>query len=230
MSSHSEKNPLLEAIAIGKRFSAPSERVLFSELFLKLYPGDMVSIGGRSGEGKSTLLHILGTLEPPTSGRLLYDGKPANQWGMSYLRNNFFGFVFQAFYLLEDFTLLENVLVPASIARISTGLHSSTRQRAYALLEKVGLEQYADRQVKSLSGGEKQRAALARALLNRPKVIFADEPTGNLDKENAQQVQQLLFEAVKEEQCALVIVTHEEELLQRCPLRYRLAQGALASV
>lgn len=218
---------LLEARHLAKVFYQPQPHLLFRDVSLRVDQGELVAIGGRSGEGKSTLLHILGTLEPPSEGSLLLMGRPSSEWRHAAWRNQKLGFIFQAFYLLEELTVLDNLLMPARIARQSTGRGSPARKRAYELLEKVGLERQPSHWVKQLSGGEKQRLALARALFNRPQLLLADEPTGNLDRENARQVQKLLFAFVEEEQSGLIVVSHDEELLARCSRRYELEAGAL---
>ena len=182
---------------------------------------------GSSGEGKSTLLHILGTLEQPSSGQLEICGQPTDTSSLPSLRNRHIGFIFQSFNLLEEDTVLDNVLMPARIAREPTHSRSPAYRRALQLLEKVGLSSRIRFLAKLLSGGEKQRVAIARALLNNPDLILADEPSGNLDYGNSQAIHQLLLMLTKEEGKTLVIVTHDSELASLCDKTYQLKDGKL---
>lgn len=192
---------------------------VLSNLSLNIEEGESIAICGRSGEGKTTLLHILGTLEQPDSGELEIQGKLITRANATTLRNQHIGFVFQSYNLLEDFTTLENVLMPARIAR-----QPVSRQKGLELLSLVGLEQRADFPAKLLSGGERQRAAIARALCNNPSLILADEPTGNLDRANAKQISQLLLSLNK----TLILVTHDQELAHLCHKQYILHEGILS--
>lgn len=182
---------------------------------------------GTSGEGKSTLLQILGTLEAPTSGDLLIAGKSVLNTPLSILRNRHIGFVFQAFNLLEDYTVLQNVLMPALIGGKGIGKHSEAYSRALYLIERVGLKQRLHFHTKLLSGGEKQRVALARALCNDPEIILADEPSGNLDHNTSSHIHALLMEAVKEFNKALIVVTHDDTLAALCDRKLILCNGYL---
>jgi lipoprotein-releasing system ATP-binding protein len=166
-------------------------------------------------------------LEKPSSGQLEICGKLVISSSLSILRNRHIGFVFQAFNLLEENTVLENVLMPAKIAREPTHLRSSAYLRALFLLEKVGLSSRAGFLAKLLSGGEKQRVAIARALLNNPDLILADEPSGNLDHTNSQAIHQLLLKLAKDEGKTLVIATHNPELASLCDKTYQLKDGKL---
>lgn len=214
--------PILEAEDLHKSFRSPQLVEILKGVSFKLYPGSSAAITGRSGEGKTTLLHILGTLEPADSGRLLINGKVAAPANSAALRNTHIGFIFQSFNLLEDFTALDNVLMPAKIGRLP---HSV--EHGLSLLRKVGLESRAHFAAKLLSGGERQRVAIARALCNNPSILFADEPSGNLDKENGDAISNLLFSLVSSEQKALILVTHDELLASRCTHRYHLSRGHL---
>lgn len=216
---------VLSAKNLHKSFTSPQKVALLSGISLEVKAGESVAICGRSGEGKTTLLHILGTLEEPDLGSLSLCGESLLPSQTADVRNRRIGFVFQAFNLLEDFTLLENILMPARIAR-----RSPTRAFGLSLLQKVGLENRADFPVKLLSGGEKQRAAIARALCNNPDLILADEPTGNLDRANAANISELLLHLVRAEKKSLVLATHDAELAKRCDRQYLLADGRLASV
>ncbi len=213
---------ILSAKQLCKKFSSPHTVELLRGIDLQIAAGESIAITGRSGEGKTTLLHILGTLEPFDSGKLIIAGKPIESVNSAQLRNQFLGFVFQSFNLLEDFSVLDNVLMPARIARTNPSPEHGLR-----LLAKVGLEQRADFPAKLLSGGERQRAAIARALCNSPKILFADEPTGNLDRAHATAIGQLLFDIAHTENMTLILVTHDQELAGRCHRTYALSNGIL---
>lgn len=215
---------LLKAHKISKRFSKPHARELFKEISLSVEPGESVAITGASGEGKSTLLHILGTLDLPSDGKVTILGHDVSAFNRAKLRREHMGFIFQGFHLLEEYTVLENVLMPARIAR-KEGKHFL--ERAYFLLEKVGLKEKVHFRTHLLSGGEKQRVALARALLLDPKLLLADEPSGNLDPVNAQEVHTLLLSLTQLEQKGLIVVTHNLELAAKCAKKYTLSQGTL---
>ena len=180
---------------------------------------ESVAIVGRSGEGKTTLLHILGQLEDPDQGQVEIAGKLLTRSNAPLMRRKEIGFIFQTYNLLEDFTALENVLMPARISR-----ESIFRKKGLDLLEKVGLLEKADTSVKRLSGGERQRIAIARALCNTPNLILADEPTGNLDRANAKKVGEILLSL----KVGLIIVTHDTELASSCDHQYVLEDGQLS--
>jgi lipoprotein-releasing system ATP-binding protein len=192
-----------------------------------VYPGESVAIMGKSGEGKSTLLHILGTLEEPTMGELFLLNQKVEFSNCASIRNRHIGFVFQAFNLLEEETLLENILLPAKIGRQSTHSSSPIYERALMLLESVELLEKKHCLARQLSGGEKQRAAIARALLNHPDIILADEPSGNLDAHNAQKIQHLLLNATRLHKKTLILATHDPELAALCDRQLHLREGAL---
>ena len=220
--------PLLKATNLQKIFhDADTPFELFHNVSLTIFPHDTVSCIGRSGEGKTTLLHILGGIEPATAGSIIVMGKPLSDWKLDILRNSCFGFIFQSFHILEDLDVLENVLLPARIARKSVSRASLHYERARYLIARVGLEGHIYAKAKRLSGGEKQRVAIARALIMDPAIIFADEPTGNLDSITAGTVSELLFETVSSENKALFLVTHQEDLALRCHHQYYLHQGTL---
>ena len=192
---------------------------------LTLNRGEMVSIVGASGAGKSTLLHCLGTLDLPTSGQILFEGEdvtklpPAN---LAAFRNRSIGFVFQFHHLLPEFSALENVMMPALIARESNKL---ARERAEGLLSAVGLAERLKHRPGELSGGEQQRVAIARALVMEPKLLLADEPTGNLDTKTSQEVHELLFRLNEERKLTILVVTHNMELAASIPRNVRMADG-----
>lgn len=219
---------LLEAKNIQKIFytsDIPFE--LFRSISLTIFPKDTVSCIGRSGEGKTTLLHILGGIEPASGGTIRVLDKPLHEWNLDTLRNLSFGFVFQSFYLLEDLDVLSNILMPARIARKSVSRGSFFFDRACYLIARAGLEDRMSAKAKWLSGGEKQRVAIARALIMDPSIVFADEPTGNLDSITAGLITELLFETVSSESKALFLVTHQHELASNCKHQYLLHHGIL---
>jgi lipoprotein-releasing system ATP-binding protein len=194
---------------------------------LSVHAGELVAVTGRSGSGKTTLLNIMGSLDRPQGGRILWGGRailglPAG--ALSRLRNRSVGFVFQFHHLLADFTALENVLMPARIAGLDPG---PALGRARSLLERVGLQGRTDHRPGELSGGEQQRVAVARALMNRPRLLLADEPAGNLDRGRAEELQELLLAARDEEGLAVVVVTHDEASARRADRHLHLEDGRL---
>jgi ABC-type lipoprotein export system ATPase subunit len=220
------RDPLLIAKGIHKRFTRPKEVSVLKGIDLTLERGESIAIVGRSGEGKSTLLNILGTLEKPTHGALTIDGEQTSFFNTSRLRNQKIGFVFQAFHLLEDYTVLENILFPAAIARYKLAPKRELYKRAEELLDLIGLGDRKHFMAKLLSGGEKQRVAIARAFLNDPAIIMADEPTGNLDEETSDVIHSLLFNFVKNDK-ACIIVTHNQKLARECSRTLVLQNGRL---
>ena len=194
---------------------------------LALAAGESVAIMGPSGSGKSTLLHVLGTLDRPTTGRVELDGTDPfalPEAGLAGFRNASIGFVFQDHHLLPQCTVLENVLIPTLVGKPAD---DATRDRARHLLDRVGLTGRLDHRPAELSGGERQRAAVARALIRQPKLLLADEPTGNLDRRNAQLVGELLLELHREQQTILVVVTHSLGLAKLFPKRLDMDDGKL---
>lgn len=218
---------VLRAHALKKRFSAPVEIEVLRGISLEVEKGQSVAIMGKSGEGKSTLLHILGTLDHATSGSLEICGQKVETHKQSTLRNRHIGFVFQACHLLDEYTTLDNVLMPARLARQTTRRGSPAYARGLQLLAAVGLSERALFPAKCLSGGEKQRAAIARALCNDPDLLLADEPSGNLDGHHSAEVHQLLIQLTKKQQKTLLVVTHDAELAQLCDRTYILKEGLL---
>ncbi len=182
---------------------------------LEIRVGERVAIMGASGSGKSTLLHLLGGLEKATSGEVILEGVNINQVSgakLAKLRNKSLGFIYQSHHLLGEFTVLENVAMPLLIAGETV---KQARVRAIELLKRVGLGHRIEHKPGELSGGERQRAAVARALINKPSLILADEPTGNLDSKTADQVYQLMLELNQELQVSFLVVTHDHELAAR---------------
>ena len=226
--THIELSPIvLEAQNIRKAFYHPAHVQILSDINLTVRKGDTVAIMGRSGEGKSTLLQILGTLETPCSGSLEIAGHPVSNFNKSKLRNKELAFVFQSFHLMEDYTALENVIMPARIGRHKTCQGSAMYERACELLDHVGLGNRKHFSTKLLSGGEKQRVAIARALCNNPEIIFADEPSGNLDRQTSRQIHDLLINFANQHNKTLIVVTHDIELANLCSQVYHLREGQL---
>jgi lipoprotein-releasing system ATP-binding protein len=219
---------ILVAQHLKKSFFDPKRLDVLSDISLILRAGESIAIRGRSGEGKTTLLHILGTLETPDSGNLTIANIPATKRNACRLRQKFIGFIFQAFNLLEDFTTLDNVLMPARVARLPTDQNSAAYQNAINHLREVDLLDRAQTRAKLLSGGERQRVAIARALCNDPALILADEPSGNLDRGNAQRIGELLMRCVKSKNKSLILVTHDLELASLCDHQYLLKDGCLS--
>jgi lipoprotein-releasing system ATP-binding protein len=219
---------VLVANNISKVFKTPTLVDVLKNISLEVNAGETVAITGKSGEGKTTLLHILGTLEPPTAGALEICGIAATASNWNFLRNQKIGFIFQAYNLLEDYTVLENILMPAKIAGKEIRPGSPSHQRALELLAEVGLAHRAEFPAKLLSGGEKQRAAIARAFLNDPDLILADEPSGNLDHAHSTIIYNLLLGAAQKRGKALIVVTHDRELAALCQKTYSLMDGALS--
>jgi len=213
---------------IAKQFPTRAEPlVVLRDVSLELEQDENVAIVGPSGSGKSTLLSIIGTLDKPTAGRVVLDGQDPAELKESRLadfRNRRIGFVFQDHHLLPQCTVLENVLVP-SVAGGPT--RPETIDRARVLLDRVGLSKRLDHRPAELSGGERQRTALARALINRPALLLADEPTGNLDRSTATRVGELLLELQRQEQMMMIVVTHSERLAELMSRQFELDDGSL---
>ena len=202
---------LLEARNIHKRYT---NLEVLKGVDIQVETGEIVSIVGSSGAGKSTLLHILGTLDKPDGGVIQLAGKEAtrlNGKALADFRNRHIGFVFQFHHLLPEFSAVENVCIPGWIAGTSK---AKVKERAIELLGLLGLKDRLEHKPNALSGGEQQRVAVARALINNPDIVFADEPTGNLDSANAKELHQLFFDLRKQFQQTFLIVTHNEELAQ----------------
>lgn len=218
---------VLSAQNITKTFYSASPLQLLKGINLQVESGKSVAIVGKSGEGKTTLLHILGTLDEPTSGSISILGNDVTHQNRNTLRNQHLGFVFQAFHLLEDATVIENILLPLSIARQDVSPKSHNYAKAQELLQKLGLYDRKNLHALKLSGGEKQRLGIGRAFITNPDIIFADEPTGNLDHKTAAEIQNLLFDWVETEGKALITVTHSAELAKRCHTTYILESGQI---
>lgn len=217
----------LEAKEIHKDFYSPKKLSILKGINLTVHQGESVAIMGRSGEGKSTLLQVLGTLDNPSTGSLSIMDEEVSYFNKSRIRNRNLAFIFQSFHLLEDYSALDNVLMPAKIGRKDTTPGSEAYNRAIELLHLVGLEDRAAFDTKLLSGGEKQRVAIARALCNNPDIILGDEPSGNLDRVTAESIHQLLLNFCRLHNKALIVVTHDETLAKLCDTTYHLKDGLL---
>jgi lipoprotein-releasing system ATP-binding protein len=221
--------PILEARQLRKVYLGGdgNELTVLDGVEISVAPGEAVAIVGASGAGKSTLLHILGGLDRPTSGEVLLDGSPLSTLSdqrLASVRNERIGFVFQFHHLLREFTAMENVMMPLLIAG-KTGRKAEDRARE--LLDAVGLGKRLTHTPRELSGGEQQRVAVARALANRPVVVLADEPSGNLDTNTSKQLHDLFFQIRTEENVALVIATHNPELAERADRLLQMTEGRL---
>jgi len=218
---------VLSARGIGKTVkSGDSDLVILREIDLAVTPGEAVAVVGASGSGKSTLLAILAGLDTPTAGEVHIDGRDLfalDEDQRAELRGRSVGFVFQSFQLLPALTALENVMLPLELSQ-----DSQAEELAVEMLRRVGLGERLHHYPKHLSGGEQQRVALARAFVVRPKLLFADEPTGSLDAESGAAVIRLLFEMNREYGTTLVLVTHDEQLASRCQRALRLVAGRIA--
>jgi lipoprotein-releasing system ATP-binding protein len=226
---NSDQQPVeVHALSVTKVFGVGARAIeLFRDLDLVIRRGERVAIMGASGVGKSTLLHILGTLEKPTSGKVLYGGQDIFVWDekdLAQFRNRNIGFVFQFHYLLPEFNALENVMMPGVIAGLSL---RDVKSQAVSLLESLELAERMDHRVGELSGGEQQRVAVARALLLRPKIFLADEPSGNLDSRTGRKLHELLVTLNTELGLTMVIVTHNPELAGMMHRTLRLVDGQL---
>lgn len=217
---------------ISKYYTQPSssERLeVLKEITFSLEHNDKIAIIGPSGSGKSTFLNILGTLDIPTSGTVFIDERDVNSLPadeLAAIRNRFIGFVFQQHYLLPQLTLWENILLP-TIPIKEKMLKKESQCHARRLLQQTGLEKFMNRLPAQLSLGECQRAAVIRALVNKPRLLLADEPTGSLDRQNALNLTQLLLELSKEQQTALMVVTHSAEVAGEMDIIYKLNAGTL---
>lgn len=195
----------------------------------EIYEGEIISIVGPSGAGKSTLLHLIGTLDKPTSGEIIFDGENISKLSsndMARFRNTRIGFIFQFHHLLPEFTATENVCLAAMIAGKSM---KSVEGKAKELLGEVGLSHRLDHKPSELSGGEAQRVAIARALINSPKVVLADEPTGNLDTKTSDEVMNLIFDLRKKYNQTFVIVTHNEKFAEMTDRTLKMVDGRISN-
>lgn len=220
-------NVILDAQNITKSFTDGKSSIdVIRGLSLQVKAGEFVSIVGSSGSGKSTLLHVLGGLDLPTSGQVLINGQRFDTLGEAergYIRNEHLGFVYQFHHLLPEFSALENVAMPLMLRKGAA--YKDVKKQAEYLLERVGLSHRLTHKPGELSGGERQRVALARALVTKPKLMMADEPTGNLDRKTAVKIFELLTELRKEFNMAMLIVTHDEYLAQSADAVLHMQDG-----
>lgn len=208
---------MLKAVNLSHKFDYP----LFSNLNLDINPATTTAITGVSGSGKSTILHILSTLLKPTSGEVIYNEKSIyniNENELLKIRRLEFGIIFQAHYLFKGFNAYENI----ELANVLSG-HKINIE----LLKKLKIDHVINQKIGELSGGQQQRVSIARVMSKKPRIIFADEPTGNLDKNTANEVMDVIFDYVKNENAALVIVTHDEDLASKCDFKFRLSEQKL---
>lgn len=219
---------LLQVRELHKSFTEVGEEIhVLRGLDLELAEGERLAIVGESGVGKSTLLHILGTLDRPTSGQVIYRGSDLSSLSedvLSGIRNREIGFIFQFHYLLPDFNALENVMLPALIRGWEWG---RARTEAGRLLEMVGLQNRMTHRPGKLSGGEQQRVAVARSVILEPKLLLADEPTGDLDPSTGEEIQNLLFRLNEERRVAFVVATHNRRFAARVGNQFELREGRL---
>ncbi|MDI6401649.1 ABC transporter ATP-binding protein [Balneolaceae bacterium ANBcel3] len=225
-----EPRTLLNAEHIHKTYSGKAEPVqVLRGVNLILEENSYSVITGSSGSGKSTLLHVLGGLDRPDEGSVRFKGRlltELNDEDLAAFRNKSIGFIFQFHHLLPEFTALENVFMPALIAGKRM---KEIQERASYLLEEIGLKDRMDHRPAELSGGEQQRVAVARALMNEPELILADEPTGNLDEKNSENLIRILLELKEKEKTAIVLITHDQQIAETTRNRYRLVNGTLDS-
>jgi putative ABC transport system ATP-binding protein len=222
--------PVLSAVDIRKSYGHGANRFdALKGVSLSVQPGESVAIVGKSGSGKSTLMHLLALLDDPDAGVLEVEGtdaKKLKERDLNRLRNQDFGFVFQQFFLTPNSSVLDNVVLPLKIAGVSP---KERRTRGMAALEQLELADKAKNKAINLSGGQKQRVVIARALVNNPKVIFADEPTGNLDTATGMVVEDILFSLNKEHGITLIVVTHDIDLAARCDRQFFIRDGLQAA-
>jgi putative ABC transport system ATP-binding protein len=230
MDSHTSDTapPVFETRELTKTYGRGSTRFdALRGVSLRIQEGESVAITGKSGSGKSTLMHILALLDAPSSGEVLLKGDSVgtlSTGAVNRVRNATFGFVFQQFFLIPNASVLENVILPLKIAGIPS---RERRRRGMEALEALEMAEKAKNRATDLSGGQKQRVVIARALVNEPRIIFADEPTGNLDSATGAVVEDILFDLNRARGITLVIVTHESDLAARCDRRILMHDGLL---
>jgi len=221
-------SPILSVRDVRKSYGTGQGRFdALKGVSLDIAEGESLAIVGKSGSGKSTLMHVLALLDQPTSGTIKLQGSDTRTLRgrrLNETRNKTFGFVFQQFFLTANASVLENVILPLKIAGVSRG---ERKRRGLAALEQLELADKAKNKAVNLSGGQKQRSVIARALVNNPRVIFADEPTGNLDSATGAVVEDILFALNREQGITLIVVTHDEDLAARCDRRIYIRDGLI---
>lgn len=229
--------PLISAQAIEKSYSKGEHKVpVLQGAGLSANRGEFISVVGQSGSGKSTLLHVMGLLDSPDIGEVLLEGRRIDDLSQSardQLRNRVFGFIFQFYHLLPELTLLENVMMPLMIRHSLFSYWSKRREikdQAMDILQQVGLDHRVRHRPSELSGGEMQRGAIARALIGRPEILLADEPTGNLDASTGGEIMDVLKELNENSQLTIIMVTHDEAVAQQAHRIVRLAEGRIATI
>ena len=219
----------IECINLSKSFFVDNNKIdVLDNINISIKRGDLVALSGRSGAGKSTLLQILASLDAPSSGLIKYDDKlitSFNNSDLSNIRLNNFGFVYQFHHLLEDLTVIENILIPLEISN-----KSIDKSKVIEIVDEVGLSNRINHHPWKLSGGEKQRVAIARALINKPNFIFLDEPTGNLDEDNAEIIQNLLLDISRRYKIALITATHDSNFIKNFDKIYKIQDMNLNEV
>ena len=222
---------IVQAKGLYKKYSdGERELTVLKDVNLHIYKGELVSITGPSGSGKSTLLHILGILDSSTKGVLKYDEADISNMSedeKSTLRNRKIGFIFQFFHLFSELTVIENISLPLMIKNKRNKLLSHEHESIEQLVQEIGLEKRSFHRPNQLSGGEQQRVAIARALVNQPEIILADEPTGNLDKENRESIYKLLWNLNNDKGITIVIATHDETFAKTAPHMFKLVDGCV---
>ncbi len=219
-------NKVIELCNVAKGYGKNKATQVLFDINLEIFAGELVAIIGKSGSGKSTLLNIMGTLDKPTRGEVFLVDKEISKMDetdLANFRNQEIGFIFQFHYLLPEFSVLDNVLMPEFI--LQHKFSYAKKARALELLQLVGLEDVSKKKVSSLSGGEQQRVAIARSLMNNPKILFADEPTGNLDSKTTEQVYKLFQKINRELKTTIVIITHDNKVAEKCTRIIELQDG-----
>ena len=219
------KEVLINIEKLKKTYAGPPKVEVLKSISLKVYRNEILAVTGESGSGKTTLLNLIGGIDDITEGSIDILGNnivKMNEGQLAHFRNSSLGYVFQFHNLLGEFSALENVMIPSLMLKYNK---KEARQKAEALLETVGLKDRMEHRIGELSGGEAQRVAIARALINKPSVVLADEPTGNLDKKNAEVVRELLWSMTKQSNASLIIVTHSVSIANMADRKLRLEYG-----
>lgn len=224
------KEVLLETKGLNKVYGKKNTRFeALRDINLKIDTGETVAIIGKSGSGKSTLMHLLALLDQPSSGTIRLNGNNTAKLRASrlnHLRNREFGFVFQQFFMNSNDSVIDNIILPLKIAGIGS---RERKRRALEAIKTVELEDKANSKANDLSGGQKQRVCIARAIVNNPKVIFADEPTGNLDTATGEKIMNILFRLNREKDITLIIVTHDEDIANKCRRQIHIKDGRITT-